>query len=207
MSLRGAHYILACDPGLSGQFCLFDVNTLEAKFYPLPTKQAAYFYKDKTGAERKKKYRVIDAEALTKLVNELAQPSVLFVVLEYQQCFPGQGAVSTARIIGIYNLLEGMFRMTRLSLEIVRPVVWKRALHLIKNNCKDSRYQKKNKAWLLAIKLFPNLRPTLVPKTKCFDKSDSLLMCEYARRNILRKYLPGYRVAQTTDPSRTSATR
>ena len=197
MSINGANYILACDPGLSGQFCLLDVNTLEAKFFAMPTEKRAYSYRDKKADKKKRRvYKVIDRKALKELVNRLITPRITFCVIESQQAYPAkngkqQGIASTARHLFSYGYLLCLLENTPVPVEQTRAASWKRKLGLCKKYKQGeslSQYQKKCLAWEAACTLYPELKGELTPKSYNFDKAESLLIAHYGLNFLGKKY-------------------
>jgi hypothetical protein len=103
--------------------------------------------------------------------------------------------VSTGKTLYIFGLLKGIFLSSPMPLKTVRPAAWKKALGLVSHKTKrgrrpekESRYQKKCKAWQRCLDLFPELRPVLTPKSASFDKCEALLLAYFGLTSAGKKY-------------------
>lgn len=187
MSMSGAHYIVAVDPGVTGVACRMDLNSFAAEFFPLPSISYQRRVRRPDGTARELKCRRIDEAGLIKLVRTLAVPSTAMIVLEHQAPFPGQQSVtSTGKLLYVYGLLRGAIMTMPIQLVCVKPRDWKKALALIgkRKDPKLTQYAKKKKAYQRCVEIFPEMREQLVPMTSNFDKCESLLLCYYGAQFI-----------------------
>lgn len=183
--------ILAVDVGVSGCITLLNINTLEAEFHAIPSIQ----YGTATGGKRRR----TDDYELLNLIGSIAGPQIVFAIVEYQQAFFRGSRSSTFAIGDCFGLIRGMILSHRMQLEMVKPRDWKAAMNLIKEADDETQSQRKERSRQLALKLFPDIAPQLRRKMD-HDKAESLLIAEYARRHVLRKYFPAYGSCVSEEP-------
>lgn len=178
--------IIGCDPGVTGCLSVLDINTGSVQFYDMPVKRYA--------SQSVKNGKVIDDDAALYLVRQLAGPHVAFFIIEYQQAFYKGTRSSTFKIGDCFGLLRGLIRSTNLGLETVKPREWKKNFDLIKTD-EMSQNQIKELSRQKALELFPSAHDSLRRKMD-HNRAESLLIAEYGRKQLLRKYISGYKYAQ-----------
>jgi len=101
----------------------------------------------------------------------------LLTVVEKQQVFPKQGAVSAFSTGEGFGLIIGILTTLNWSFIVVRPTAWQRELAV---SGEDTKAASINRAY----SLFPttNLKRGIRIKKDDHNRSDALLMAEFARR-------------------------
>jgi hypothetical protein len=179
-------YILAVDPGVGGCFSLLNIATGAVEFFDMPVIRCI----DREG----RKSTLIDEERIASLIRSFATPNIACVVVERQQAFHKGSCSSAFKLAYGYGLIVGIVRATpalALRLEVVKPQIWKRDLGLVRAE-DETTCQFKERSRQLGLRLFPGASDQLSRK-KDENRAESLLIGEWARKNVLRKHIPGYR--------------
>lgn len=106
------------------------------------------------------------------IAEALAQHSVGFVMVEHQQVFPMQGAVSGFTLGEQYGMIRGYLLGAKIPFETVRPDRWKVGVSIPVKA--DKKYSK-----MVAARLWPYAN---LGTRADQGRSDALLIAEYGRR-------------------------
>jgi hypothetical protein len=162
---------------------MLDINTQVVEFFDIPVNP----YITAGG----KKGRRLDSDGLLRLIRDIAGPNVACVVLETQQAFFKGSASSTFKLAHCFGSLEMAFRALRFNVELVKPRMWKKDLGL-KKTADMTQSQVKECSRQLALHLFPGAGEPLRRKMD-HNRAEALLIAEWGRRHVLRKYVSGYK--------------
>lgn len=114
----------------------------------------------------------VDIQAVRDHVGWARARDRVVACVEYQQAFPGQGAVSAYTLGEGVGQIKGLLLGLDVPFDEVRPAKWKVALELPAKAEKD-------KSRMLARRLFPHAD---LGTRKDQGRSDALLIAEYRRR-------------------------
>ena len=114
-----------------------------------------------------------DVNALADIFKEFPAGSS-FAVLEKSTAMPGQGVTSMFSIGLGFGMYQGILSMQRISYEIVHPKRWQKEFHIHTDT--------KSQAFQIASRLFPEAEMSTPRGRILTGRSDSILMCEWARR-------------------------
>lgn len=162
--------IIGVDPGKEGFITVMSDDGAAIEHYSVP----------KIGKE-------VDMNALCELILEISKhctPGCTTVVIEDVHAIPGSGAGQTFNFGGICWALRMGFTMCGFRIVLVAPKKWQKEMYEgIRPNA-----DKKIMSVQAAKRLFPNHDLRRTPKcTKPDDNlTDSLLICEYARRHFAK---------------------
>jgi crossover junction endodeoxyribonuclease RuvC len=130
-------YILSCDPGLSGAFCLYEIATRKIQIWDMLTIDG------KVSPE--------GVAMIVDLAKSMSRGSIVAVV-ENVSSMPRQaGAFNFGRSAGV---VHGVLGAMGVPMELISPNVWKSAVGLRKL-VGESQDQNKTRARELAAKLWP----------------------------------------------------
>lgn len=162
------------DPGLSGFMAAIEDGLI--RFEATPTINVG---KKKT----KREYNIQEMKETLVVCKVRAGREGIYVILEKQQSFPGQGVSSTFSIGRGFGLWEGLIVGLGLPYTIVHPRTWKK--EMLRDVPGDDQ---KGRSILAAQRLFPNvdLRRSERARKPDHNKAEALLLAEYGRR-ILEK--------------------
>lgn len=138
--------------------------------------------------------------ALALKLNTLQQTKEVFAVMEDVHSIYGSSAKATFSFGEIKGLLRGLLIATGIPYQLVQPKIWQKEIWANEDMVVD--YKKvtvkgveqtrkdvntKQTSFKAARRLFPNIDLRKTERCRNFDdnKTDSLLMCEYARRKNL----------------------
>lgn len=166
--------IVGVDPGTSPTLCAWWDRGASAKFYD--TEHTAGRYSSIRPKERQKNRNQPDHRRIRAIL-EYHQPDL--VVIEKVWVRPGQGVVSSARLVYCMGLVEGI--ATGLGLNILRvyPTTWMKFHSLISHDKKYHRYFAGNQApqWSWAF-----------TRAKDHDRADAMLMAMMGEAVMDRAY-------------------
>ena len=157
------------DPGKKGGICIIDGSP---EFYPMPI--------CKTGKGSKTELDLPRINGIfTDLQLRFYQLNFL-VILEKQQAYPNQGAVSNFTTGGGFWALRAMLVAHDLPHVIITPQTWQKAVGIVRGPDNDTKKQ----SVAIAERMFPgvDLRATSRCTTKSDGLSDALLMAIYGRQ-------------------------
>lgn len=97
-----------------------------------------------------------------------------FVVLEYQQVFPAQGAVSAFTLGDQYGALRGLLIGADIPFQTIKPTVWKPGMSI-------PAKAEKSESKIVASRLWPTAD---LGTRQDQGRSDALLLAEYGRRML-----------------------
>ena len=159
--------IVGIDPGKDGFIAAIDEKHRVIATWPTPMFQVG---------KTKREYD------LPGMINILSGLKPDYVVLEYQQVFPGQGGVGNFSTGYGYGLWRMALVALKLQHEIVRPAAWKKALGV--TGAKGSN--PKALSIMAASRYFPHedLRATARSKKPHDGKADALLLALYGLRKL-----------------------
>lgn len=162
--------IIGVDPGKEGFITTMSDDGVTIKHHPIP----------RIGKE-------VDLNALCELILEISThcvPNRTTVVIEDVHAIPGSGAGQTFNFGGICWALRMGFTMCGFRIVLVAPKKWQKEMY--EGIRPDS--DKKVMSVQAAKRLFPNHDIRRTPKCKKPDDNltDSLLICEYARRHFVK---------------------
>ena len=162
--------IIGVDPGKEGFITTMSDDGAVISHYPIP----------KIGKE-------VDLNALCDLMLEISQsciPAQTTVVIEDVHAIPGSGAGQTFNFGGVCWALRMGFTMCGFRIVLVAPKKWQKEMYEGIRPDPD----KKVMSVQAAKRLFPNHDIRRTPKCKKPDDNltDSLLICEYARRHFAK---------------------
>lgn len=165
---------IGIDPGKKGYICINCEG--ELKFHPIP----------QIGKE-------FDILALATIIGDISHLGDVHCVLEDLHAIYGSAAGSTFSFGFGCGLIEGMLVMAGIPYTKIQPKKWqKQMFEGVKIQMKPSQTGKtevvdtKSMAEIAAKRLFPlvDLRDNPRCKISHDGKVDSLLMCEYSKRNF-----------------------
>lgn len=110
--------VLGVDPGLSGALAFLDGDVVE--IFDMPTYQITV---------NGKKKRQLDLYSLGRLVDELAERTIL-AVIEDVHSMPAQGVTSSFNFGFSAGAAQTVIAANLIKMHLVRPVTWKRAMGL-----------------------------------------------------------------------------
>lgn len=162
--------IIGVDPGKEGFITTMSDDGVTIKHHPIP----------RIGKE-------VDLNALCELILEISThcvPNRTTVVIEDVHAIPGSGAGQTFNFGGVCWALRMGFTMCGFRIVLVAPKKWQKEMY--EGIRPDS--DKKVMSVQAAKRLFPNHDIRRTPKCKKPDDNltDSLLICEYARRHFVK---------------------
>lgn len=114
----------------------------------------------------------LDIQQIKRWLEEVRSRDFCVACLEYQQAFPGQGAVSAYTLGEGVGQLKGLLLGMGIAFEEVRPAKWKTALSIPAKATKDI-------SMMAARRLFPEAE---LGRKKDHGRSEALLIAEYRRR-------------------------
>lgn len=156
---------IAIDPGLDGAVVIIDKNNI--RFFDTPTLEI------KRGKSKKREYNV-NSMADFIIHESYDSTTNIKVGLEKIHSMPGQGVRSMFSMGEGFGIWKGIIAARRLSLELITPQAWKKAMMSGMGKDKDASRQK-------ALQLFPQLSEQLKLK-KHHNRADALLIAEYLKR-------------------------
>lgn len=157
--------VIGIDPGLSGAIAFIDDESGDKWVCDMPV----YTVKEGKGSKRH-----LDRRRLISILGGVVD----LVVIETQQAYPDQGAVSNFSTGFGYGVLLMLLDWLKHPYEVVHPKKWQREFW-------STPGKTKGKSTEIATRLFPDLE-LRGPKGGCLDgRSDALLMAEYGRRRIV----------------------
>lgn len=165
-------HILAIDPGLSGAICCLCNGTVSVVDMPviLVTK--------KTGKKRNLNITEFALILQNWLFAADAPVSGWTAIVEAQQAYPNQGAVSNYSTGYGYGMILGVLSALGIPFETVSPKTWQKAFGI--------SHDTKGQSCLVAQRLFPQ-QELYTRKGKALDgRADALLLAEYARRRLAK---------------------
>ena len=159
------------DVGLSGGIAEIDEH-MNCVLWDMPV------YLVKQGSSKKE----LDEHELIRIFNNIKiinreDDEKIFIGVEKQQAFTGQGVTSMFKLGYQYGFIVGTLRMLGLPFEIIAPKTWQKELGIVGENTKSAAYAK-------ASALFPNA--TLkTERGKIKDGlADALCIAEFTRRKM-----------------------
>lgn len=171
MALEG-NVVVGIDPGKKGFMCMLPLDGGSPEFAAIPV------IREKRGKPQ------FDVGGSRRILAEWTDRyEVRRAVIEKQQCYPGQGAVSAYSIGAGYYMLLGLTTAMGIPTECPHPKTWQKDM-LRDVPGRDT----KTRSLIAAGRLFPgvDLRRTDHANSKpCADKSDALLIAEWGRRRIM----------------------
>lgn len=162
--------IIGVDPGKEGFITTMSDDGVTIEHHPIP----------RIGKE-------VDLNALCELILEISTrcvPNHTTVVIEDVHAIPGSGAGQTFNFGGICWALRMGFTMCGFRIVLVAPKKWQKEMY---EGIRPD-FDKKVMSVQAAKRLFPNHDIRRTPKCKKPDDNltDSLLICEYARRHFVK---------------------
>lgn len=178
---------IGIDPGIKGFFCIMYGEFME--FYPMPNRQEL----NKSGKGKK---TVLDYPTLIKIVLEIRQKYANFdihVAIEDVHALQGSASGATfefGRAVGAQNLaimLIGAKTIQRYSPKRWQADIWlgHNVIKIPSSSGKTMITDTKATSEGVALKLFPDIdfRKSNRSRKNDDNKIDSLLICEYLKRN------------------------
>jgi len=117
--------VVACDPGLTGAFALYDTEAGTLAVHDTPTL--------KQSVGRNKDRAVLDHEAVINLLTGFQMLGATHFVIEHVQGLPGQSAPAAFNFAGAYFVPLMAARMLGYTIERVKPEIWKARLRVPKD--------------------------------------------------------------------------
>jgi crossover junction endodeoxyribonuclease RuvC len=160
----------AIDPGLSGAVATLD-ETGQLIFIqdtPIIT-----VHRGKTPKGNVKTRHLYLPAAMASILsdNQVEPPDSIIVGIESVHAMPGQGVTSMFSMGRGLGLWEGIVAALRLPVEMIEPMVWKRAMGIPAGSDKRASVE-------LALRLFP----TAPIKRTQDGRADAVLLAEFLRR-------------------------
>ena len=182
-------FFVGIDPGKAGFFAAVSADGEVLWTAAMPMRVEKKIVKRKKGkGKRIKQVKHYDLPALWLLANRLRGGVVL---LERQQAYPGEGAVSNFSTGYGYGLLKAMLTAANVPFEEITSSVWKTQYGVAfergepKPEDRNERTKAtKARAVARAADVFPgvDLRRTKRSKVPCSDNAEALLIADFNRR-------------------------
>ena len=161
---------IGIDPGAGGAIAIIDDDKYQVEDIPNFIKLKKTKRRGKPATVREKK---LDEPGLIKLLDGIDRSIPVFV--ERVGVMPGQGNVSGANFIGVFQFIRGVLMAQGFEVILVTPQTWKKHHGIINSGLGD--YQKKKLGVELARKLFP--MASLERVSEDCDRADALLIASY----------------------------
>jgi hypothetical protein len=160
--------VIGIDPGKSG--------AIAAIYHDCPNMPRVIDMPTYEIRDGKSKKRHLDRKRIIQVIRDLAAMDNTIVILEKQQAYPNQGAVSNYSTGFGYAVILTALDSLALPYEEVHPKTWQKHFSI--------REKTKGQSCEKAANLFPKAE-LRGPKGAALDgRSDALLMAEYMRRKI-----------------------
>jgi crossover junction endodeoxyribonuclease RuvC len=155
-------FVLSCDPGLSGAFCLYEIATRKIQIWDMPTQGGKVFPEG--------------VAMIVDLAKSISGGPIVAVV-ELVSSMPRQaGAFNFGRSAGV---VHGVLGAMGVPMELISPNIWKGAVGLRKL-VGESQSQNKTRARELATRLWPE-RASEFQRVKDDGRAEAALLArQYA---------------------------
>lgn len=180
-------FVLGIDPGLDGALVLVNEMGAEVMRHKMPLIELEK--KKKKGQKKAGKMRIIDEEALVRIVDEIlkfTEGSDLCAYLEKVSAMPGQGVSTMFKLGENYGIMKGVLA-GKIRTTLVHPATWTKVMHAgVPGGLKSKA------ASLYVIKReYPNECFLRSSACKVFDDGlmDGRLVAEYGRRQEVSRRL------------------
>lgn len=161
--------IIGIDPGLDGAVSIIYENG-EVVFFDTETLDIV------SGRKKKREYNINANADILRLPLQVFTKGNIVVILEKIHSMPGQGVRSMFSMGEGFGMWKGIIAGLNLSMELITPQKWKKAMMDGMGKEKDASRQR-------AIQLFPQCSENLKLK-KHHGRADALLIAEWGRRNL-----------------------
>lgn len=161
--------IIGIDPGLDGAVSIIYENG-GVVFFDTETLDIV------SGRKKKREYNINANADILRLPLQVFTKGNIVVILEKIHSMPGQGVRSMFSMGEGFGMWKGIIAGLNLSMELITPQKWKKAMMDGMGKEKDASRQR-------AIQLFPQCSENLKLK-KHHGRADALLIAEWGRRNL-----------------------